>query len=142
MNLAFFLKPKSEVFFLYEDMPLAEALNEMHRSGFSSVPVISRDGLYVNTVSEGDFLRALAQTDGAHLTLIDAPAAEALRLRDALRKDRNPPCPIGIPVEALLLRTTEQNFVPVVDDRGVFIGIVTRRAVLSYFLSRPADSPN
>ena len=41
MNLAFFLKPKSEVFFLYEDMPLAEALNEMHRSGFRSVPTTS-----------------------------------------------------------------------------------------------------
>ena len=142
MNLAFFLKPKSEVLFLYDDMPLPEALNAFHTGGFSSVPVISREGLYVSTVSEGDFLWALAQTDGAHLRLTPARSAEKLRLRDALRRDRNPPCPIDLAVESLLLRTTEQNFVPVVDDRGVFIGIVTRRAVLSYFLSRPADSPN
>lgn len=139
MNLAFFLKPKSEVFFLYDDMPLAEALSALRRGGYTSVPVISREGLYVRTVSEGDFLWTLAQTDGEHLRLIPAQTAEDLRLRDALRQDRNPPCPIDLPVEALLLRTTEQNFVPVVDDRGVFIGIVTRRAVLSYFLSRPAD---
>ena len=139
MNLAFFLKPKSEVFFLYDDMPLAEALNALRRGGYTSVPVISREGLYVSTVSEGDFLWALAQTDGEHLRLIPARTAEDMRLRGALRQDRNPPCPIDLPVEALLLRTTEQNFVPVVDDRGIFIGIVTRRAVLSYFLSRPAD---
>ena len=142
MNLAFFLKPKSEVLYLYDDMSLAEALEALRSGGYSSVPVISREGLYVSTVSEGDFLWALAQTDGAHLRLTPARSAEKLRLRDALSRDRNPPCPIDLAVESLLLRTTEQNFVPVVDDRGVFIGIVTRRAVLSYFLNHPAFGKN
>lgn len=134
MNIAFFLKPKSEVIYLYDDMPLPQALETMRHNGYSSVPVIDREGNYVSTVSEGSFLCALAQTDGKHLTLASAQSAERMCVRDILKGDRNPPTPIATPIEALLTRTAAQNFVPIVDDRGVFIGIVTRRAVIHYFL--------
>lgn len=136
MNVAFFLKPKSEVRFLYSDTPLLQALQFMQRHGYSAVPVIDRDGKYVRTVREGDFLNYLAHTDGEHLRLTDARAAEGRKLGDILpQQDRNPPCHISVPVEHLLKSTTDQNFVPIVDDRGVFIGIVTRRAVISYLLT-------
>lgn len=135
MNIAFFLKPKSEVSFLYADAPLAQALEMMQRHGFSSVPVIDREGKYVSTVREGDFLNFLAHTDGEHLRLLEPRAAESRKLIDILRdQDRNPPCHIGVPIEQLLSQTTNQNFVPIVDDRGIFIGIITRRAVIHYFL--------
>lgn len=135
MNVAFFLKPKSEVCFLYSDTPLLQALETMQRHGYSSVPVIDREGKYVSTVREGDFLNFLAHTDGERLRLVDARAAEARKLADILRdQDRNPPCHIGIPIEQLLNRTADQNFIPIVDDRDIFIGIVTRRAVIHFFL--------
>ena len=136
MNVAFFLKPKSEVRHLYSDTPLPQAMAFMQRHGYSAVPVIDRDGRYVRTVREGDFLSFLARTDGENLHLTDARAAEKCRLSDILpQQDRNPPCHISVPVERLLKSTTDQNFVPIVDDRGVFIGIVTRRAVISYLLN-------
>ena len=136
MNVAFFLKPKSEVSFLYCDTPLPQALDIMQRHGYSSVPVIDREGRYVSTVREGDFLNSLVRTDGEHLYLTEAHAAETRCLQDVLHdRDRNPPCHIGIPLEQLQRRTMEQNFIPIVDDRGVFIGIVTRRAVINYLLS-------
>ena len=134
MNVAFFLKPKSEVCYLKDHMPLALALNEMRRSGYTSVPVIDREGNYVGAVSEGDFLRALATTDGEHLSLDTAENAEKRRVRDILQAGRNPSGRIDEPAEALVSRTAGQNFVPIVDDRGVFIGIVTRRNVIRYFL--------
>ena len=135
MNIAFFLKPKSEVRFLYSDTPLVQALEFMQRHGYSAVPVIDRDGKYVRTVREGDFLNALARIDGDRLRITDAQTAEKYRLADILpSQDRNPPCHISVPVERLLKSTTDQNFVPIVDDRGVFIGIVTRRAVISYLI--------
>ena len=134
MNVAFFLKPKSEVFYLQESMPLARALNELLRSGYTSVPVINREGIYVGAVSEGDFLRALAQTDGEHLRIAAASDVEGKRVRDILNPDRTPSGHIDEPAEALVSRTTGQNYVPIVDDRGVFIGIVTRRNVIRYFL--------
>ena len=136
MNVAFFLNPKSEVRHLYSDTPLPQAMAFMQRHGYSAVPVIDRDGKYVRTVREGDFLSFLARTDGKNLHLTDARAAEKCRLSDILpQQDRNPPCHISVPVEHLLKSTTDQNFVPIVDDRGVFIGIVTRRAVISYLLN-------
>ena len=134
MNVAFFLKPKSEVFYIKDNLPLPLALNELLRSGYTSVPVIDREGNYVGAVSEGDFLRSLAQTDGQHLHLSPAADAEKRRVRDILSPDRNPSGRIDEPAEALVSRTTGQNFVPIVDDRGIFIGIVTRRNVIRYFL--------
>ena len=35
-------------------------------------------------------------------------------------------------MEDLIERAMEQNFVPVVDDRGQFIGIITRRDIIGY----------
>ena len=137
MNVAFFLKPKSEVFYLQESLPLARALNELLRSGYTSVPVINREGIYVGAVSEGDFLCSLAQTDGEHLHLTPVQDAEGKRVRDILRTNRNPSGHIDEPAEVLVSRTAGQNFVPIVDDRGVFIGIVTRRNVIRYFLESP-----
>ena len=134
MNVAFFLKPKSEVFYLKDNMPLPRALNELLRSGYTSVPVIDREGNYVGAVSEGDFLCSLAQTDGERLQLTPIEDAEKKRVRDILRPDRNPSGRIDEPAEALVSRTTGPNFVPIVDDRGIFIGIVTRRNVIRYFL--------
>lgn len=134
MNIAFFLKPKSEVFYLFDDMPLARALHEMRLSGFTSVPVIDREGRYCGAVNEGDFLRALAQTDGKKLKLTTTEDAERKCVRDILNLERNPSSRIDEPAESLVSRTTGQNYVPIVDDRGVFIGIVTRRNVIQYFL--------
>lgn len=136
MNAAFFLKPKSEVIYLHSDMPLAEALEELYRRGYTSVPVIDREGKYICSVSEGDFLRALARIEDGHILLSDAATAEMHVLGDILRKDRNPSCHIDVPVEELLQRTAAQNFVPIVDDRGIFIGIVTRRTVIHHFLKQ------
>ena len=134
MNVAFFLKPKSEVFYLQDSMPLPLALHELRRSGYTSVPVIDREGIYVGAVSEGDFLQSLAQTDGHHLLLTPAEDLEKKRVRDIVRPDRNPSGRIDESAEQLVSRTAGQNYVPLVDDRGVFIGIVTRRNVIRYFL--------
>ena len=102
----------------------------------ASIFVTFRVSRYVSTVREGDFLKSLVRTDGEHLYLTEAHAAETRCLQDVLHdRDRNPPCHISVPVERLLKSTTDQNFVPIVDDRGVFIGIVTRRAVISYLLN-------
>lgn len=47
--------------------------------------------------------------------------------------DRNAPVRITAGMDELLDRVMNQNFVPVVDDLGSFIGIVTRRDIIDYF---------
>ena len=43
---------------------------------------------------------------------------------------------MSICLQDLLLKATDQNFVPVVDDKGDFIGIVTRRAIMRFCLEQ------
>ena len=56
MNLLFFLKPKNTVAYVYDGNTLRQGLEKMRAHGYTAVPVIEKDGTYVGTVSEGDFL--------------------------------------------------------------------------------------
>ena len=50
-----------------------------------------------------------------------------------LRPGWNPAVRVDVSMEELLERAMNQNFVPVVDDRNKFIGIITRKDIISYF---------
>lgn len=60
---------------------------------------------------------------------------EQLRIRDILRGNQYP-VGITINMEALLNSAMNQNFIPVVDDLGNFIGIVTRKDIIRYFAEK------
>ncbi len=45
---------------------------------------------------------------------------------------QNKPVNINAEIEDLLTLVTRQNFVPVVDDLNVFIGIIRRRKIIEY----------
>jgi CBS domain-containing protein len=45
---------------------------------------------------------------------------------------KNHPVRIDATMDDLIERAIEQNFVPVVDDQGIFIGIVRRREIIEY----------
>lgn len=127
MNLAFFLKPKSMVAFLYDDYSLRKGLTKLRESGFSALPILTREGKYVGVVSEGDFLWYLA--DRPHST----EELHETKLRTILHTDRAKAVPVTTSMEELLSLAAEQNFVPVVDDSGSFIGIVRRGDIIRYF---------
>ena len=56
MNILFFLTPKSDVAFLYNDYTIGKALKVFQDCRYSAIPMIDRNGMYVGTVTEGDFL--------------------------------------------------------------------------------------
>lgn len=130
MNLAFFLNPKSMVTYLYDDFSLRKGLAKLLESGFSALAVLSREGKYVGVVSEGDFLRYLA--DRSHTT----DELHETKLRSILHTDRARAVPVTTSMEELLSLAAEQNFVPVVDDLDSFIGIVRRSDIIRYFSGR------
>lgn len=39
-------------------------------------------------------------------------------------------------MKSILSRASEQNFVPVVDDQNIFIGLVRRREIIEYYISQ------
>ena len=134
MNIAYFLLPKSKIAYLYDDFTFRQGLEKMRRRGYSAIPVITREGQYAGTVSEGDFLWPLL--DGE-----EAPSmkkAEHLRVRDIIG-NKYPAVRITVGMDALLESAMNQNFIPVVDDLDKFIGIVTRRDIIGYLARQQED---
>lgn len=128
MNILFFLTPKVNVAYVYSSDTITSAIKKMLRYRFTTVPVINENtGRYEGTLANDDLLCELY----AHPSLtidaaVDKPLRSISRRRDygAVRADAD--------IEDLLDTITIQNFVPVVDDTGAFIGIITRRDVMRY----------
>lgn len=133
MNIAYFLLPKSQVAYLYDDNTFRQGLEKMRRNGYTAIPVISRSGKYAGTVSEGDFLWHLLDTNPADPPVHSMKDMEQLHIKDILREDTYPSVRITITMDELLQSAMKQNFIPVVDDLGNFIGIVTRKDIIRYF---------
>ena len=133
MNIAYFLLPKSRVAYLYDDYTFRQGLEKMRHHGYTAIPVIDRAGKYIGTVSEGDFLWRLltdAEDDRRPCSMKDM---EHLQVHDILRENQYLPVRITVSMEELLSSAMNQNFIPVVDDSGSFIGIVTRKDIIRYF---------
>lgn len=136
MNIAYFLLPKGRVAYLYDDYTFRQGLEKMRHHGYTAIPVISRSGQYVGTVSEGDFLWRLISKDAKGTE--DARTMkelEQIQIRDILQTESYPAVLITVTMDELLDSAMNQNFIPVTDDTGSFIGIVTRKDIIRYFSS-------
>ncbi|NLC12387.1 MAG: CBS domain-containing protein [Firmicutes bacterium] len=127
MNIAFLLVPKKDVVYLPLQCTMRQALEKMEHHRYSAVPLIDSKGKYVGTITEGDLLWKLKNTPG-----LTFKSTERIMLKDVPRARKIEPVRIDAKVEDLLSLAIEQNFVPVVDDEGVFIGIVRRREIIEY----------
>ena len=135
MNIASFLLPKDEVAYLRDDMTLRQGLEKLKRSGFTAIPVIDVEDRYVGAVGEGDFLWNIL-SHNQNLEDIKLKKLEHMTVRDFLQNGKVKAAPIDTAMENLLERAKSQNFVPVIDDRSVFIGIVTRGDIIKYFVDK------
>ena len=134
MNIAYFLLPKNRVAYLYDDYTFRQGLEKMRHHGYTAIPVISRNGQYVGTVSEGDFLwQLLSETDPDAQKELSMKSMEQLLVSDLLKENTYPAVRITVTVDELLDSAMSQNFIPVVDDTGIFIGIVTRKDIIRHF---------
>lgn len=131
MNILFFLTPKSEVAWVEEDDTLRQGLEKMEHHGYAAVPLLSMNGKYIGTITDGDMLWGIKERSFPDLReMEDISIMEVKRARD------NKPVHINESMEGLLDKVMVQNFVPVVDDDMIFIGIVTRKDVIQYLTQR------
>lgn len=126
MNVISLLKSKNTVAYLQADNTLRQGLEKMKAHGYTAIPVITANGDYVGCISEGDFLWYLMN----QAETIDKKSLEHIKIQEILRRDWNPAVRIDVQAEELLDRVINQNFVPVVDDRNKFIGIITRQDII------------
>lgn len=125
MNVISLLTPKAQVAYLNEDCTIRQGLEKLRAHRFTALPVLAKDGRYVGTVSEGDFLWSMVDQQDNSLR-----AQEKLPLGTVMRRGFNPAVSVRVSMEELLDRAMAQSFVPVVDDRGAFVGIVTRQTIM------------
>ena len=126
-NILFFLTPKAMCAFIYDDYSVRQALEKMETAGYAALPILNKRGEYRGTLTEGDLLWALK-----NMCNMDIRLAEARRIIEITRRKDNIPVRVNTGMHELVSRASSQNFVPVVDDKDTFIGIVTRSNILKY----------
>lgn len=128
MNIAFFLTPKSEVIYENINSSMRQVLERMEYHRYTAVPIIDDKGRYVGTITEGDLLWKLKNTP--ELNFKDT---SSIKVSNIERRTNNKPVSINANMESLLNLAINQNFVPVTDDEGIFIGIIKRSDIINYF---------
>ena len=129
MNVLFFMTHKSNCTYIYDDFTIRQALERMEQGRFATIPILKRTGEYVGTISEGDLLWAIKNSYMMNMKDAEShPVMEVQRRKDYL------PVTVTTTPRELMTMAAEQNFVPMVDDRDTFIGIVTRQKIMRYCL--------
>ncbi|MPN04676.1 hypothetical protein SDC9_151921 [bioreactor metagenome] len=131
MNVAFFLTPKSEVVFEKVSSTMRRAMERMEYHRYTSIPLLDDRGRYVGTLTEGDILWKLKNTPDFSLK-----DTEKVLIKEIPRHVCNKAVSINSDIESLILAAKSQNFVPVVDDSNIFIGIIKRSDIISYCYNR------
>ena len=131
MNILFFLTPKSDVAYISEDDTLRQALEKMEHHKYSAVPIVSRTGRYVGTLTEGDLLWGIKNQFN-----LDLKGAERIPVTAIRRRCDNRPVKADADMEDLIGKALNQNFVPVLDDQKSFIGMITRKDIIKYFYQK------
>jgi CBS domain-containing protein len=127
MNIAFFLLPKQEVVCLTHDTTLRQALERMEYHRYSAVPILHGDGTYYGTVTEGDLLWFMKSRPD-----LTFESTNKVKLSEVPLRVKNQAVNIDANMDDMISLAKVQNFVPVVDDRNHFIGLVRRSEIIDY----------
>ena len=127
MNIAFLLTPKSEVIYEYIDATMRQVIERMEHHGYTAIPLIDKQGKYVGTLTEGDLLWKLKNTEN-----LNFKNTENVKVSEIAIRIKHKSVSINADVESIIRLATTQNFVPVVDDEGIFIGIIKRSDIINY----------
>lgn len=130
MNIMRFIVPKSLVEFISSDSTVRQAFEKMRYHRYPAIPVIDSEGKYVGTLRNDDILEYFLNSGS-----FDFHVAEANAVADIIDGNYAPPVYHNASMSELIERVKEHNFVPVVDDRGCFVGIILRRDILNFLLN-------
>ncbi|SET46050.1 CBS domain-containing protein [Paenibacillus sp. NFR01] len=134
MEISAFLLPKDQVSYITSDVTMQDALDVLEHHYYSAIPIIDGAGKYVGTLSEGDLLWKLKNTPGLDFGNLHQLTVEAIQ-----RHVHNESVEIHAEMEDMLTLAADQNFVPVVDDTGVFLGIIRRKDIIEYYTRNITD---
>ena len=127
MNVLFFLTPKSQIKYVDSSMSIRQVLEVIEHYRFTTIPLLSKDGKFIGTITEGDLLfyvkdhpfKSISEFNNVNIL-------EVKRHRDYLPINSNHD------MVDLIVTAVNENLVTVLDDLGYFIGIVTRKSIINY----------
>ena len=121
---------------LDDSLTVRQAIERFKAHGYTAMPMISKeDGQYLGTISEGDLLWNIV--DNSYPDIKELENYKAVKL---LKKHFMPAVKADAKMDDVLRMVLSQNFVPVVDDRNIFMGIVTRRSIINYYYQKEKES--
>ena len=126
MNIAFFITPKSDVACININSTIRQTLEKMEYHRFTAIPVLDDDGKYIGTITEGDILWTLKKNS------LNMKDTEKIKISEISRHMINEPISISSNIDDIIMLAVNQNFVPAIDDNGVFIGIIKRSDIIKY----------
>lgn len=119
--------PKIATVCICENDTVRQGMEVFQKHGYTAIPVISKEGKYLGSVTEGDFWRHICNIGTA-----DKKAHEKYHISEIYRPDFCEPLPIEAELQDVVDIALKQNFIPIIDGRGYLSGIVTRQAVIRY----------
>ena len=130
MNIMRFVIPKSHVEYVTVDNTVRQAFEKMRYHRYVAIPVIDGEGRYVGTLHNDDIFAYFLDSGS-----FDTRSAEKDRVGEIIRKDYSLPVYHDASMDELIEKVKEHNFVPAVDDRGCFVGIILRRDILNFLFN-------
>ncbi|AIQ48034.1 inosine-5-monophosphate dehydrogenase [Paenibacillus sp. FSL R7-0273] len=134
MEISAFLLPKDQVAYITSSLSMLEAMEQLEQHYYSAIPIIDHEGKYVGTLAEGDLLWKLKNTAG-----LSFASMHEVKVSDIQRHVHNESVYIKAQMEDMLTLAADQNFVPVVDGTGVFLGIIRRKDIIEYYTRNITD---
>jgi CBS domain-containing protein len=134
VDIKSFLFPKNEVSYLTTSSNMKEALDILEACHYTAIPILDDNGVYFGTLSEGDLLWKMKGIPGLNFdTMHEIPIV-------SINKRMKIECvAIGSDLDDMLALAADQNFVPVVDDDRVFLGIIRRKDIIEYYTRNIMD---
>ncbi|MGM9808915.1 MAG: CBS domain-containing protein [Bacilli bacterium] len=129
MYILHFLTPKANTSFLEYDSTIRQALEKFDYHKYSVVPLIDEEGRYISTLSEGDLLRFIKNDNN-----FDISVAENKSIKEIKPYRPYKAISINSDIEEVIKLSLSQNFIPIIDDRGTYIGIIKRKDIIEYMM--------
>lgn len=125
----------SKVVTVRDDLPLIQAVNEMHRRGFGRLPALDKDGRLAGILTQGDITRAVMYRLNEEAKAAEEREHKALARTLQLSGEQPGVERIETPAEAMNLDTAgtfASSVKKALKRRGVEPDIVRRAAVAAY----------
>ncbi len=115
---------KKKITYVYGDSTLEEAIKAFAKSSYSMIPVLERvSDRYLYSITATDVLNWMAA--GHSLEEAEKTPLSALSLTRLIAS-----CQENAEVSSIADLVANQNYVPLVDEKGVFVGLVTRKSLI------------